>query len=47
MTNGAKTTIRVEGDQIWINDARIVSSTPADNGMLHVIDAVLLPPAGR
>ena len=46
MTNGAKTTIRVEGDQIWINNARIISSTPADNGMLHVIDAVLLPPAG-
>ncbi|HEY8153985.1 MAG TPA: fasciclin domain-containing protein [Myxococcota bacterium] len=45
MTNGAKATIRVEGDQIWINDARILSSTPADNGMLHVIDAVLLPPA--
>ena len=46
MTNGAKTRIRVEGDQIWINDAKVLSSTPADNGMLYVIDAVLLPPAG-
>jgi transforming growth factor-beta-induced protein len=44
MANGAKTTLRVEGDQVWINDARIVKSVRAENGMLHVIDAVLLPP---
>lgn len=44
MANGAKATLRVEGDQVWINDARIVQSIPAENGMLHVIDAVLLPP---
>jgi len=46
MANGAKTRIRVEGDQIWINDAKVLSSTPADNGMLYVIDAVLLPAEG-
>ena len=45
MINGTKPTIRVDGDQIWIDGAKILSSTPADNGMLHVIDAVLLPPA--
>jgi uncharacterized surface protein with fasciclin (FAS1) repeats len=44
MANGAKATIRVEGDQIWINDAKVIATTPAENGMLHVIDTVLLPP---
>jgi uncharacterized surface protein with fasciclin (FAS1) repeats len=44
MANGAKATIRVEGDQVWINDAKVIQSIPASNGMLHVIDAVLMPP---
>ncbi|HKJ24859.1 MAG TPA: fasciclin domain-containing protein [Myxococcota bacterium] len=46
MANGAKATMRVEGDQVWINDAKVIASIPAENGMLHVIDAVLLPPEG-
>jgi uncharacterized surface protein with fasciclin (FAS1) repeats len=45
MANGAKATIHVNGDTISINDATIVASIPATNGTLHVIDAVLLPPA--
>jgi uncharacterized surface protein with fasciclin (FAS1) repeats len=45
MVGGTKVTVRKEGDQIFVGEARILSSTPADNGMLHVIDAVLLPPA--
>ena len=45
MANGAKTTIKVEGDKISINGATIVASIPASNGMIHVIDGVLLPPA--
>lgn len=44
MANGAKATVRVEGDTIWINEARVIGSTRAENGMLHVIDGVLLPP---
>jgi uncharacterized surface protein with fasciclin (FAS1) repeats len=44
MANGKKATIRVDGDEIRINDALIVASLPASNGTLHVIDAVLLPP---
>jgi len=44
MANGAKATIRVEGDAIWIDEARVIGSTRAENGMLHVIDGVLLPP---
>jgi uncharacterized surface protein with fasciclin (FAS1) repeats len=45
MANGARTTIQVAGDQVSINGARIVASIPASNGIVHVIDAVLLPPA--
>jgi len=44
MANGAKTTIHRVGDQVSINDARVVASIPASNGIVHVIDAVLLPP---
>jgi uncharacterized surface protein with fasciclin (FAS1) repeats len=44
MANGAKTTLHVDGDVVEINGARIVASIPASNGMIHVVDAVLLPP---
>ena len=44
MANGAKTTLHVDGDHVTINGARIVASLPASNGIVHVIDAVLLPP---
>jgi len=44
MANGAKTTIHVDGDKVTINGARVVASLPASNGIVHVIDAVLLPP---
>ncbi len=45
MANGAKTTLHVNGDKVTINDANIVASIPASNGIVHVIDVVLLPPA--
>lgn len=45
MANGAKATIHVQGDQVSINDANVIASIPASNGMVHVIDVVLLPPA--
>lgn len=45
MANGAKATLHVQGEQIRINDAMIVASIQATNGTIHVIDAVLLPPA--
>jgi uncharacterized surface protein with fasciclin (FAS1) repeats len=45
MANGAKATIRRDGDAVTINDARVVASIPASNGIVHVIDRVLLPPA--
>ncbi len=45
MANGAKTTLHVDGDKVSINDAQIIASIPASNGIVHVIDVVLLPPA--
>ncbi len=47
MANGAKTTIHVKDGKVTINDANVVASIRASNGIVHVIDAVLLPPAQK
>ena len=45
--NGATVTIGVDGDTVTINDATVTSAdVPASNGIIHVIDSVLLPPGG-
>lgn len=44
MANGKKATMQVKDGKVSINGANIIASIPASNGMLHVIDAVLLPP---
>lgn len=46
MANGAKATLHVTGEEVSINDAKIIASIPASNGIVHVVDAVLLPPEG-
>jgi uncharacterized surface protein with fasciclin (FAS1) repeats len=43
MANGAKATIHREGDRVTINDATVIASIPASNGIVHVIDTVLIP----
>lgn len=43
--SGDNATISVKGGKIHINGAQIVESVPASNGIIHVIDGVLLPPA--
>lgn len=45
MANGKKATIGVADGAYTINGANVVASVKASNGMLHVIDAVLLPPS--
>jgi transforming growth factor-beta-induced protein len=44
MVGGGSTRIRLEGGAPFINDSRIVNTDiQASNGVIHVIDAVLLP----
>ncbi len=45
MVNGQKVTFHVKNGKVTVNDANIVASIPGSNGIIHVIDAVLLPPA--
>ena len=43
--NGADITVTINDDGIFINDAQVtVADIQADNGVVHVIDAVLMPP---
>ena len=44
--NGADVSITVDGETVMVNDATVTAvDIPASNGVIHVIDAVLLPPA--
>jgi uncharacterized surface protein with fasciclin (FAS1) repeats len=44
--NGATVAIALEGDDVKVNDATVVTTdVEASNGVIHVIDTVLLPPS--
>ena len=43
MVNGQKVTITKKGDKFFVNGAEIIASIPASNGIIHVINEVLLP----
>ncbi len=46
--NGDNITLSVKDGKVMVNgSANIVASIPASNGIIHVIDAVLLPPAKK
>lgn len=48
MVNGASVKVTKSADgKIKINDANIVAAVPASNGMVYVVDGVLLPPAAK
>lgn len=48
MVNGDNITISVKDGKIMLNNSATISaSIPASNGIVHVIDAVLLPPAKK
>ena len=43
-TNGAPVVLEKKGAGVMVNEAKIVDpDMPADNGVIHVIDKVLLP----
>ena len=38
-------TVKVDGDTVMINDAKVTAADiAASNGVIHVIDTVILPP---
>jgi uncharacterized surface protein with fasciclin (FAS1) repeats len=39
------TTVEVKDGEVYVGGAKIVASIPAGNGIVHVVDAVILPPA--
>ncbi len=42
--NGEELTITTSGERVFVNDARVVTvDIPAKNGVIHIIDSVLLP----
>ena len=46
MVNGGNITVTKKDGKIMLNNtATVVTSIPASNGIIHVIDAVLLPPS--
>ena len=45
MVNGGSATISNKDGVIMINDAKVVASVKASNGIVHVIDKVILPKA--
>ena len=43
--NGAELDIKVKGKTVMVNDAKVVKAdVSASNGVIHVIDKVLMPP---
>lgn len=45
MVNGGNVTIGVKDGKYTVNGANIVATVPASNGVIYVVDNVLLPPA--
>jgi transforming growth factor-beta-induced protein len=43
---GSPVKVDVEGKTVMINDAKVIKADiPCTNGVIHVIDTVILPPA--
>lgn len=45
VANGQNVVFHQKDGKAFVNDAQIVASVRAGNGIVHVVDAVLLPPA--
>jgi len=42
--NDQSVMIEVKGDDVYVGGAKILASVPASNGIVHVVDKVMLPP---
>lgn len=45
MADGTSATIAKKGADTFIGDAKVLGSARASNGMVHIVDAVVVPPA--
>ena len=45
--NGGKVTIGVKNGKVTVNGANVIASVRASNGIVHIIDTVLLPEAPK
>jgi uncharacterized surface protein with fasciclin (FAS1) repeats len=45
MANGKNVTIHLNGDKLMVNEVNVIATIPASNGLIYVVDGVLLPPA--
>lgn len=43
--NDQNAVVEVKGDDVYVGGAKIVASVPAGNGIVHVVDKVILPPS--
>lgn len=43
MLDGGPVTVTRQGDAIFIGDAKVLGSAPASNGIVYILDGVLLP----
>ena len=42
--NNQNVPVETKGDDVFVGGAKIIASVPAGNGIVHVIDKVMLPP---
>lgn len=43
--NDQNVAVEVKGEDVYVGGAKIVGSVEASNGIIHVVDAVMLPPS--
>lgn len=45
--NDQNAIVEVKGDDVYVGGAKIIASVPAGNGIVHVVDKVILPPSNE
>ena len=45
--NNQDVQITVEDEEVYVGGAKIIASVPAGNGIVHVVDKVMLPPSNE